>query len=159
MKRFLGCLAFALLWPAAANAAEIYGAGPRIGFSTDPDQLVLGGQVQVGEVAPDLDFVPNLELGFGDHATVIAFNLDMHYRFHLNDTNWAPYLGAGVGINFIEVNLPAPFEDVSDTEVGGNFIVGAEVPTQSGSRFFSELKLGLGDIPDLKLLVGWNFNL
>jgi hypothetical protein len=158
MRRFLGILILLLL-PAGAHAAEVSGIGPRIGFSTGPDQLALGGQLEVGEIAPDLDFTPNVELGFGDHTTLIAFNLDLHYKFRVQNSNWSPYLGAGVGVNFLEFDRPAGLADDSETEVGGNFIIGAQVPTQAGRKFFSELKLGLGDIPDLKLLVGWNFKL
>jgi hypothetical protein len=133
--------------------------GLRAGFSTDPDQLVLGGQMSVGEVAPNLTFDPNVELGFGDNVTLIAFNLDMHYHFDLQNSAWRPYMGAGAGINLIQVDLPPGFVDDSFTKVAGQFIVGASVPTQTGNRFFSELKLGLGDnsTPDLKVLVGWNF--
>ncbi len=159
MKR-LGCLFAFLLLPAAAWAAvQPNGWGPRVGFSADPDQLVLGGQLEMGEIAPEIDFTPNLELGFGDDATVIAANLDLHYRFQISRSQWSPYVGAGLGIAFIEVNLDPPFRDKSDTNVGGNLLLGAQVPTQAGSRFFAEMKFGLGDVPDWKLLVGWNFKM
>ena len=143
--------------PMAAHAVTTESYGPRVGLSIDPDQLVLGGQMTIGEVAPSLNFVPNIELGVGDHVTLVALNADMHYKLTLHDTDWKPYVGFGLGINFASVDRPAPFDDDSDTEIGGNFILGADVPTKSGSLFFSELKLGLGDIPSLKVLVGWNF--
>src|SRR5262249_1622383 len=124
-----------------------------------PDQIVFGGQMIIGEIAPSLTFDPNLELGFGDHATVISANMDLHYHFAIQGSPWRPYVGAGVGINFVEVDLPPPFDNTSDTEVGGNLIVGAGVPTSAGNRFFGELKLGIGDSPDLKLMAGWIFKL
>jgi len=31
------------------------------------------------------------------------------------------------------------------------------VPAGADSKFFGELKLGLGDIPTLKILAGWNY--
>jgi hypothetical protein len=152
--------ACALLMPAsafAATQAAVSTYGFRGGFSSNPDQLVLGGQMQIAEVAPSLSFDPNVELGVGDNVTLIALNLDMHYHFDLRDTAWSPYLGAGAGINFYSFDVPAPFPDDSATKVGGNIIVGASVPTRSGNQFFGELKLGVGDVPDLKMLVGWNF--
>ncbi|HEY3216953.1 MAG TPA: hypothetical protein VGK93_10720 [Candidatus Eisenbacteria bacterium] len=152
----LGLLGAAL---AHAEPAVVGGLGPRVGFSTDPDQIVFGGQLIIGEIAPSLTFDPDVEFGFGDDVTVIALNLDLHYHFAIQGSSWRPYVGAGAGINFIEVDVPPPFEDVSDTEVGGNIILGAGVPTTAGNRFFGEMKLGLGDIPDLKLLVGWNFKI
>ena len=156
-KLALAALVAAML-PVAARAAPVTSGGPRIGFSVDPDQLVLGGQMMIAEIAPDLSFDPNLDLGFGDHETVIALGLDLHYHFRLHDSDWVPYLGAGVGIHFVDVNLPAPL-DGTDTQVGGSIIAGAAVPTRSNNQFFGELKLGLGDAPSLKLLAGWNFKL
>jgi hypothetical protein len=142
---------------AYAGTATFSSWGPRVGFSSNPDQIVFGGQMTISEIAPNLSFDPNLELGFGDNATVVAFNLDMHYNFEVSGANWRPYAGAGIGINFVQVDTGPFGADASDTFVGGNLIVGASVPTQSGSKFFGELKLGLGDVPDLKLMVGWNF--
>jgi len=43
--------------------------------------------------------------------------------------------------------------------VGGGLVIGAGVPTKSGNRFFTELKLGLGDVPSLKMVAGWNFKI
>src|SRR5437867_7710516 len=57
------------LAPAAVFAAAVTTAGPRVGFSIDPDQLIIGGQLEIGEVAPKISFDPNLDLGFGDHET------------------------------------------------------------------------------------------
>ncbi|TMQ69335.1 MAG: hypothetical protein E6K80_12050 [Candidatus Eisenbacteria bacterium] len=160
LRRLVLMLAFGALSfvPHAQAAAVLGGIGPRVGFSSNPDQLVLGGQAIIGELAPDLTFDPSLEFGFGDHSTVIAANFDLHYHFVLTGSAWRPYAGAGIGLNFIEVDEGFA-ADRSDTEVGGNLILGAGVPTRSGNRFFSELKLGLGDVPELKLLVGWNFKI
>ena len=160
-KRLVLFCALGALLPLAAHAQGpvVNTFGLRAGFSTSPDQLVLGGQMSIAEVAPNLSFDPNVELGFGDNTTIVAFNLDMHYHFDVTGTTWRPYVGAGAGINLIQLDLPPGFPDESFTRVAGAFILGAGVPTQSGSRFFSELKLGLGDssTPDLKMLVGWNF--
>jgi hypothetical protein len=159
LRRLVLILALGALSAVPAHAAAVLGGvGPRVGFSSNPDQLVFGGQAIIGELAPDLTFDPNLEFGFGDHATVIAANFDLHYHFVIEGSAWRPYAGAGIGLNFIEVDRGFA-EDLSDTEVGLNLIGGAGVPTASGNRFFGELKLGVGDIPDLKVLVGWNFKI
>jgi len=160
LRRLVLILVFGALSavPVAHADAVIGGVGPRVGASINPDQLVFGGQLIIGEIAPDLTFDPNLEFGFGDHATVIAANFDAHYHFVISGSSWRPYAGAGLGINFIEIDRGFG-NDASDTEVGLNLIGGAGVPTSSGNRFFGELKLGLGDIPDLKIMVGWNFKI
>jgi hypothetical protein len=158
LKRFALVALVAAMLPAAARAATIDTAGPRFGFSIDPSQFVFGGQFSIHEVAPSISFDPNLDLGFGDHETVIALGLDLHYHFHIEDTDWSPYAGAGVGIHFVDVNEPAPYDNTS-TQVGGNLIIGASVPTRSNNQFFGEMKFGLGDAPTLKLLAGWNFKI
>ena len=153
-------LAFAAILAAAVPATAlaetgVMAFGPRVGFSVDPDQVVFGGHMMIGELAPHLTFDPSLEVGFGDDVTVIALNFDLHYHTIIRDSDWTPYFGAGFAVQFIEVDLPAPFEDVSDTEVNGALIAGVSVPT-GGNQFFGELKLAFDD-PNLKLMVGWNF--
>ena len=160
LKRLLVfcALGAALAAPAHAQTA-VGGIGPRVGFSTDPSQIVFGGQAIIGEIAPKITFDPALEFGFGDHATVIAVNFDLHYHFDVQGTAWRPYAGGGVGLNFLSIDNGPFIQDTSDTAVGGNVVIGAAVPTQTGNRFFSELKLGLGDVPTMKMLVGWNFKM
>lgn len=147
------------LTPAASRAATAgpvdQGIGPRVGFSTGPDQFVFGGQATFGPIVQDLTFDPSLELGFGDNTTTVAGNFDLHYHFHLSNSRWMPYAGAGATI----INYSNDAPEGSHTEGGGSLIVGAGAPTPSGNRFFGELKFGLGDVPDLKLMVGWNFKM
>jgi len=166
LKRLLSAVALVALVPAAAPAAVhtqsavLSRFGPRLGFSVSPDQVVLGGQVVIADVAPDLSFVPDLEMGFGDNQTVIGLNFDLHYQIRVQNTSWQPYAGAGLGVNFVSFDRPRPFRDESQTAVGGNLLFGASVPTQTGNRFFAEMKLGLGsDVPQFKMLAGWNFRL
>jgi len=145
--------------PAAALAAKsstgFNAWGPRVGFSNGPDQFLVGGQLDFEEMAPKIAFVPNVDFGFGDNVTTIDLNADLHYMFTLRNSPWRPYVGAGVGITFS--NFDDNLGGGSSTDVGGALIGGATVPTKRGGRFFSELKLGLGDTADFKLLVGWNF--
>ena len=161
LRRTLVMVVLAAALPAAGFAATAVATsvGPRVGFSVDPNQMVLGGHLMIGGVAPDVTFDPNLELGFGDNRNVTAVNFDLHYHFDIQNSSWRPYVGAGVGANFIELDSPGPFKDASSTEVGGNIIFGAGVPTRAGSHFFTEARFGLGDIPNFKVMAGWNFTL
>src|SRR5262249_4796087 len=68
--------------PASALAASTTAIGPRIGFSTGPDQFVVGGQLSIGEVAPHLTFDPSVDIGLGDNRTLVGLNLDLHYLFN-----------------------------------------------------------------------------
>jgi hypothetical protein len=147
----------ALAAPAWAQEKIQTGYGARIGFSSGPDQLVFGGQLIVGEIAPNITFDPSLEFGFGDHQTVITTNFDLHYHFDISSSSWRPYAGAGVAVNFVTFDNDTFGNKDSETDVGGSLVGGASVPTKAGNRFFAELKLGLGDTADFKLMVGWNF--
>jgi opacity protein-like surface antigen len=134
--------------------------GPRFGFSVDPDQVVVGGHLSAA-FAPSWTFNPSLEFGFGDHETVSAVNFDAEYHFRLRNSNWSPYVGGGLGINFIHMDESPPSSDFNDTVTGLNVIFGTSVPTASGQRIFTELRLGAGDasMPELKGIFGFNFKL
>ena len=163
MIRNLLLVAALVLSPVAAQAGApaVVSGGPRVGLSSDSgtDQIVLGGQLSLPEFAPDWSFVPSLELGFGDDASVIALNFDALYHLRFADSDWRPYLGGGLGVGFVSVDLPPPYHDASDTVVGVNAVMGFSVPTNSGDHWFAELRLGLGDLPDLKIIGGFNFKM
>ena len=156
LRRSILALAILAMLPAASFAGPFAAYGPHVGFSSGPDQFVVGGQLQWGDVAPNLDFVPGVDLGFGDNSTVVSLNGDFRYRLDTR-THWQPYIGGGVGIHFMSFNNPGPGPDASDTVAGGHFLAGADVATQGRSRFFVEMKLGFADSPDFKALAGWSF--
>jgi len=155
LRRSLIALAILVVLPAAASAGSFTYYGPQIGFSQGPDQLVVGGHLKWNAVAPRLDFVPGVDLGFGNNSTLVSMNGDFHYKI-ATGTNWQPYVGGGVGIHFNSATDNRN-DRVTDTTTGGHFIVGAGVPTSGSSRFFTEMKLGFGDSPDLKVIAGWNY--
>ena len=149
LRRSLIAIAILVMLPAAASAGSFTYYGP---------QFVVGGHLKWNAVAPQLDFVPGVEVGFGDNFSLVTMNGDFHYKIS-SSSNWQPYVGAGVGVHFasIDNSFNSNSNSTSDTRTGGHFIVGAGVPTQGRSRFFTELKLGFGDSPDMKVMAGWNY--
>jgi hypothetical protein len=152
-------LALAAFLPVTASAGAVSAIGPHLGFSLSPDQVVLGGQLLMGDVAPQIDLLPSVDLGFGDDVMLISLSGDFHYRFNVSGMKWQPYAGAGVSWHFASYDNSPPDDNRDDSFAGGTIIVGADVPTKSGSRFFVEGKIGLGDGPDLKVLAGWHFKM
>jgi hypothetical protein len=152
--RVIMTLAVLVLLPAAASAGPFTYYGPHIGFGNGPDQTVIGGQLQMNGVAPRLAFVPGLDYGFNDVSSVLTLNGDFHYQLS-NETAWQPYAGLGAEVNFWQ-ETDRRGRDESSTSTGGHLILGAATRNRTGGRFFTELKLGLGDSPDMKLLLGWN---
>ena len=158
MQRLLLLLVAAGVLAAAPVSAQMVSIGPRLGASIDPDQFVIGGQMHFGPVADNLFVSPNVEIGFGDDITTIQLNADLHYVFTPNN-QLHPYVGGGIGFAFYEFDSDGQGNgDDSETEVGANLVGGLRFMSSGRtSHFFTELRLGLGDVPDLKLIGGWNF--
>ncbi len=131
------------------------GWGPRLGITSNPDQMHFGVHTDFGSFSEHVWFRPNFELGLGDNMTFGALNFEAAYRFSTRWDAWGPYVGGGVGLNFIDRDGRG--RDGVDTDSGLNGLVGIERGLRSGDRFFTELKLGLTDSPDFKLTSGWTF--
>ena len=135
--------------PAAAQ--PVFGA--RAGLTANPDQIHFGAHAKVLEMAPGLLFLPNIEIGLGDDAMLLAFNAEFTYTFSETQwRRWHPYAGGGLGVNVLE-----PDAADSRTDVGLNALIGVSKVLNIGHEFFAELKLGLEDSPDLKLTLGFSF--
>lgn len=129
--------------PAAAQEA-----GVRAGVSADPDQFYFGGHFETAPLFDRLHFRPNVEIGIGDHVTLVAFNLEFAYHFPTG-ANWFTYAGGGPALNVIR------FEGNTNSEGGFNLLIGV----QHNSGLFAELKAGLADSPNVKVGVGYAFRL
>ena len=143
MKRLMriGIVTVLLMVAAAPAIADI---GFHAGASIDPDDFLFGIRFNSHPIEEALFIVPSVEVGFGD-VTMVAGNLDLHYKFP-TDHKLAPYAGAGLTLNWFD------FEGESETEFGGSILGGISITP----KFFFEAKLGLGDVPDAKLVIGWN---
>lgn len=154
MKRLALAVAALTLAGATLASAQTEEIGPRVGLSINPDQFVVGGQIQFPLTQPrGLAISPGLELGVGDNVTVIEINTDVLYHFEDAGPRWNPYVGGGLGIAFFD----ASHSDFSETDLGVNLLGGLRFRQSNGSHLFTELRLGVGDVPDAKILVGWNF--
>lgn len=151
MKKILLALCGLVILGAAAQPAAAKGnMGAYIGFATDPDDFMFGLRWTNPLGTEGLYLVPSAEVGFGD-ATMIAGNLDLHYRFKSSSATKF-YAGGGVTLNYFD------FDGGSDTEFGGSVLGGILLkPMKSGKQPFFEVKLGLGDVPDAKFIAGLNF--
>jgi len=149
VNRTIGfALVLALVTCALAGPAVAGNVGFRTGLSLDPDDFVAGIHFRTDPLAQNLHFVPSVEAGFGD-VTMFAINGDLHFVFETS-SKLAPYAGGGMTVNWFDT------DGNNDTEVGGSILGGLLIGETSWGRMFFEMKLGLGDVPDAKLLVGWN---
>ncbi|MCI0330976.1 MAG: hypothetical protein L0196_08550 [candidate division Zixibacteria bacterium] len=144
-------LVFGILLPLEAQTAPVGAAlGLRAGLSQEPDQFVVGAQAELGKLG-QATVAPSVDLGFGDGSDVTAANLDLRfYLFPLPQTGIWFYGAAGPTVAF--------FEGGSE-EVGLSLTAGAKIPMQKNSHYNIEARFGIGDIPDLKIMLGILFGL
>jgi hypothetical protein len=118
-------------------------AGPGLyaGFTTNPDDFLVGLHFQVRPIA-GFSVVPSVEGGFGD-VTMFAGNADVHYALPLK-AKFGAYVGAGLTENWFD------FDEGSEWDFGGSIIAGGTF-----TKFSLEAKFGLGDTPDFKLAVAF----
>ncbi|MBK9305020.1 MAG: hypothetical protein IPM94_14410 [bacterium] len=150
----------AALLLAATPALALSDWGLRGGLTIDPDQVHVGAHLNGGEVFDDGFFLPNVEVGFGDHGTLIALNPELVYLFDRRTrSRWGFYVGGGLGINIYDGDGgPRGYRDDTDTELGLNILGGMARARRGGGDIFLELKLGMADSPEAKLTVGLGFD-
>jgi hypothetical protein len=125
--------------------------GIQSGLTDDPDAWFFGGHLFVTGpfgTEPRLAFEPSAEIGFDDDYTTLRFNGRFKYLFPVDRVDVYP-LG---GLAIYHLSLDNCEGNCSDTELGLD--VGGGV---RGRRLSFDLALGLGDIPDVTLTVGYTF--
>jgi len=127
------------------------GWGVRAGLADTPDQFLIGAQVDLGYFHPHIRFRPDVELGFGDDVTTVVFTAPAHYLFRV-DTSFQPYAGAGVAVGFFDRDNGG-----NDFEIGLKATGGLEWTLKGGDNLFVELEIGIGDVHDAEIVVGWVF--
>ena len=130
-----------------ATPAFAQSFGVRAGASANPDQFFFGGHYETRPLMEHLTFRPNIEVGFGDDVTLVAFNIEFAYWIDLKNKPWKVYLGGGPAANLYDS------DNETDLQGGFNLMVGA----QHRGGLFGEFKVGLIDSPDVKFTVGYAF--
>ena len=95
--------------------------GLRAGLSLDPDQFYIGGHIETAPLVERLVFRPNVEVGFGDDVTLVAFNFEFVWKFPRRRSEWGFYAGGGPALNLYQFDGPG-----DETEGGFNFVGGLE---------------------------------
>ncbi len=153
------CLSIILMFVAigalAAPAGAIsYGNGVivRAGLGINPDQFVAGGQAVLGQVFKIARFAPSGDIGFGDNVTVVTLNPDLRLMVSPPSSNAFVYIQAGPTVAIIK-----PKHGDSDTEIGLTLSGGVNFPMGRSNFYSLEGRVGIGDIPDVRILFGFQF--
>jgi hypothetical protein len=152
MVKAVPILALALC--VAAPAAAQTRGGIRGGVSGDPTQFFIGGHLITNGFAKHVTFRPNAELGVGDGGSLLAINIEFAYNWPLRRHPWTIYAGAGPGLIIASCCHDHP--DEGGTNVGGGFNIFIGADHRKG--FMTELKVGIGDSPAVKVTIGYTFH-
>ncbi len=139
-----------------AGEVAASGFGVRAGLGIDPDQAVVGlqGQMNKKELAA-FNLAPSLDFGFGDDVTTICGNLDFLLVLSPPDSRGGLYAGLGPTLTYWD------FKNVkNDTEIGLSLVAGLRFGAGTGGNAYTgEVRFGIGDAPDVRILVGMLFGL
>jgi len=151
----LACAVIAL--PGAAQAYDLTGVGGMVGYSSPAE---LDGTASVSVHAElekqdsHLHLLPNMMYWNVDQVRDVAPNMDAYY--HFNPANkWSPYLGGGLGLNFVHDTRFGT--EHSNTDLGVNMMGGVTFPT-SANHYFIEGRFTASDINQVSLRTGMTFH-
>lgn len=149
LARLAGLVAVCLFAtsPALAQEAESstpngLGFGLKAGVGNDPAQVVIGAQWALNfRRLPLFRIVPNVQFGVGDETTT-DFNLDLLLR-------------APTGRGFAIYGGGTPTVTVAsggDSDIGGTWLVGAQLPILANRATTVEARFGSGGVPKFRLM-------
>jgi hypothetical protein len=156
-KRLLSLLLFFAIGMSAVPVNAIsYGNGLvlRAGAGINPDQFVVGVQTVLGHVfrSPFPRFAPSADIGFGDNVTVITLNPDFRLMVSPPRSDAFIYIQAGPTIAIVE-----PKNGDNDTNLGLTLSGGLNFPMGASNFYSLEGRIGIGDVPDVRILLGFQF--
>ena len=138
--------------------------GVRGGVALDPELVLVGVQGQIGPLfRSGVFFRPALDFGLGEVTAMFSINGDVIYRlpFASAQDRWSTYVGAGVGINFVQQSFEGEENgeridfDEFESDTALNILAGVR---RRGGMFL-ELKTSIysDPSPTLRMTVGYTF--
>ncbi len=129
--------------------------GPRVGYTSwdGISQMHFGIHAKLGELFPNVEMTPNIEMGFGDGFTIITFNGDLAYQFtELTTEPWGLYAGGSLSLNYLNNELIS-----GDLDLGFSGLLGVTRKLGNQNELLFEIRLGILDSPDFKATLGYTF--
>lgn len=147
-----GILLAALLGTTEVTSAQSL-AGVRLGYDTEFNALVLGGEVRfpVNRIE-DFPLVGNpsfeyylLDQYAGLNETLAEINANAYYEFELEDReDLIPYAGAGLGLRYYSIEETTTDVGADDLDLIVNIVGGGTYDVSSRITPFGHLRLSLG---------------
>lgn len=144
-----------LILTASSSLALDLPLGPRVGYThwNGINQMHFGGHAKLGELFPNVELTPSLEMGFSSGYTIVTLNGDLAYKFtELTSTPYELYGGGSLSLNYLDHDLLA-----GNMDLGLSALLGATRKLSSGDEVLGEIRLGILDSPGFKLTFGYTF--
>jgi hypothetical protein len=133
------------------------GWGLRAGVSDRPDQLLVGLQVDLGELIENLRFEPNVELGVGDDQRILSVGAPVFYRWPETGP-FDFYGGGGIALGFVDRDeADDPGEDDGLEFVIAPMLAAGLAWPVGESEAAVELAVTANELQNLKLVFRWMF--
>lgn len=143
-----------ILAAAPAQALDIP-LGPRVGYThwDGINQMHFGGHAKLGELFPNVELNPGIEMGFGAGFTIITINGDLVYKFtELTTSPYGLYGGGSLSLNYLDHDLLD-----GNMDLGLSALIGSTHEMSNGDEILGEIRLGILDSPGFKLTFGYTF--
>jgi hypothetical protein len=127
--------------------------GIRAGYTNwkSYDQFHFGGHAYLGELWPNIEFTPNVEVGFGNDVFIMTLNADVTYLFsEFVRYPWGLYGGGSLSFNLVN-----PGVGDSTNDLGFSVLAGTRYSFSNDHIGMFEIRAGLIDSPDIKLTFGY----
>lgn len=124
------------------------------GTSIDPEQVYAGVFWQSADIGGRFRVRPGLDGGFGNDLRLATINIDFIYLFPLGTGPWKFVTGGGPAIVLTRL-ADDRFDLGTEVSAGGSYLFGFA----HDNGFFTDIRVGGGNVPALKLGVGWSVKL
>jgi hypothetical protein len=120
------------------------------GGSIDPEQGYVGVFWESPDIGGAFRIRPGIDGGFGSDLRLGTINLDFIYRLSLGGLPWKFVTGGGPAVVLIRL-ADDSFDYGTEVTAGGSYLFGFA----HDSGFFTEFRIGGGNVPALKFGAGW----
>ena len=127
--------------------------GVRAGYTSwkSVNQGHFGAHLYLGELWPNVEFTPNVEIGLGDDVFIMTFNGDITYLFtEFFSHPWGLYGGGSLSFNLVNPQLGD-----TETDLGLSGLVGTKYTFANDHVGMAEIRIGIMDSPHFKLTFGY----
>jgi hypothetical protein len=124
------------------------------GASIDPEQVYVGVFWQSPDIGGRFRLRPGIDGGFGNDLRVATINFDFIYLIPLGQGPWKFVTGGGPTVALTRLSDDR-FDTGTEVSGGGSYLFGFS----HDNGFFTEFRLGGGNVPNLKIGAGWAIRL